>query len=93
MPVKGNGQKANKNAMSSSSIQDLSLKQRLLNSKEIGLYLGMTSAAIYQRVSRRQIPFIKWGRATKFDLQKINEWLEEQSVEPLLIGEILGEKV
>lgn len=57
------------------------MNQRLLNVKEVSELTGLSKNTIYCWVSQRRIPFVKCGRLTKFDLQKIDEWIEENSVE------------
>jgi len=57
------------------------VNQRLLNVSELSEYLGLPKNTIYAWVSQRRIPFVKCGRLTKFDLQKIEAWIEENSIE------------
>jgi len=57
------------------------MNRRLLSVTELSEYLGLPKNTIYARVSQRRIPFVKCGRLTKFDLEKIEEWIEENSVE------------
>lgn len=55
--------------------------KRLLNVQELSEYTGLSTSTIYSWVSQTRIPFVKLGRLTRFDLQKIEEWIEENSVE------------
>ncbi|MBA7493911.1 hypothetical protein ES702_04476 [subsurface metagenome] len=57
------------------------MDRRLLNVKELSELTGLSENTIYCWVSQRRIPFVKLGRLTRFDLQKIEEWIEENSVE------------
>jgi len=57
------------------------MNRRLLNVEELSEYIGLSTSTIYSWVSQRRIPFVKCGRLTKFDLQRIDEWIEESSVE------------
>jgi len=57
------------------------MDRRLININELSQYIGLSTSTIYSWVSQRRIPFVKCGRLTKFDLQRINEWIEESSVE------------
>ena len=59
------------------------MEKRLLNARELGEYLGKSPGAIYQMVSRRQIPFVRMGGSTKFDLRSIDSWIKKQEVKPL----------
>ncbi len=55
------------------------MNQRLLNVSELSEYLGLPKNTIYAWVSQRRIPFVKCGRLTRFDLQKIEQWIEGNS--------------
>jgi len=57
------------------------MDRRLLNINELSEYIGLSTSTIYSWVSQRRIPFVKCGRLTKFDLQRIDEWIKESSVE------------
>ncbi len=57
------------------------MNRRLLNVEEIAHLLDMSKDTIYKWVTQRKIPFVKCGRLTKFDLQKIEKWIEENSIE------------
>jgi len=57
------------------------MNRRLLNVKELSELTGLSENTIYCWVSQGRVPFVKLGRLTKFDLQKIEEWIEENSVE------------
>jgi len=57
------------------------MNKRLININELSEYIGLSISTIYSWVSQRRIPFVKCGRLTKFDLQRIDEWIEESSVE------------
>jgi excisionase family DNA binding protein len=56
------------------------MEKRLLNIKELSEYLGVKEHTLYIWVSQRRIPFVKCGRLTKFDLKKIDKWIEENAV-------------
>ena len=57
------------------------MNRRLLNVEELSELTGLSKNTIYCWVSQRRIPFVKCGRLTKFDVQKIEKWIEENSVE------------
>ena len=57
------------------------MNRRLLNVKEVSELTGLSRNIVYCWVSQRRIPFVKCGRLTKFDLQKIDEWIEKNSVQ------------
>lgn len=52
--------------------------ERLLTADEIAEHLGFTKGTVYQKVSRGEIPYVKLGRAVRFRLSEIEEWIEEQ---------------
>ncbi len=55
------------------------VNKRLININELSEYIGLSISTIYSWVSQRRIPFVKCGRLTKFDLPRIDEWIEENS--------------
>jgi len=55
------------------------MDKRLININELSEYIGLSTSTIYSWVSQRRIPFVKCGRLTKFDLQRIDKWIEETS--------------
>ena len=59
------------------------LKRRLVDIHEVAAYTGLAVQTLYAMVSQRRIPFVKMGRLTKFDLVKIDSWIEKNSVMPI----------
>ena len=57
------------------------MNKKLININELSEYIGLSISTLYSWVSQRRIPFVKCGRLTRFDLQRIDEWIEESSVE------------
>ena len=57
------------------------VNRRLLNVEELSELTGLSKNTIYCWVSQRRIPYVKCGRLTKFDIQRIDEWIKESSVE------------
>ncbi len=57
------------------------MNKRLININELSEYIGLSSSTIYSWVSQRRIPFVKCGRLTKFDLERIDDWIKENSVQ------------
>ncbi len=57
------------------------MNKRLININELSEYIGLSTSTIYSWVSQRRIPFVKCGRLTKFDLERINNWIKESSVQ------------
>ncbi len=56
------------------------MDKRLYDVEEIAEYLGVRVCAMNSWVSQREIPYVKIGSLTKFDLKQIDEWILENSV-------------
>lgn len=56
------------------------MEKRFLGIRELAEYLGITEGTVYVWVCHRKIPYLKVGRLVKFDMRKIEKWLEESSV-------------
>ncbi len=52
----------------------------MLNTHKLAKELNLSESGIYQMVSQRKIPFIKIGRAIRFDLEDIEKWIEEKKI-------------
>lgn len=59
----------------------MTLHKRLINAQELSGMLGISINTVYCWVSQKKIPFVKCGRLTKFNVQRIDEWIRENSVE------------
>ncbi|MFB3108442.1 MAG: helix-turn-helix domain-containing protein [Candidatus Binatia bacterium] len=46
-------------------------------------YTGLSIHTIYTMVSQRRTPFVKLGRCLRFDLDRLDEWIKENSVMPM----------
>jgi excisionase family DNA binding protein len=57
------------------------MEKRFLGLKELAQYIGVKEGTLYVWVCYRKIPYIKVGRLLKFDLHKIEKWLEERTTE------------
>ena len=53
--------------------------EKLLSVSELSGLLNCSSDFIYGLTYRREIPFIRLGRAIRFDPLKISRWIEERS--------------
>lgn len=54
--------------------------KRFLNADQLSELLGVRKDTLYRFVSQRRIPHIKIGRRTRFNPEKIMEWIEANSV-------------
>jgi excisionase family DNA binding protein len=52
---------------------------RLMNIKETAVYTGISESGLYHLVARREIPFVKIGRALKFSRWEIDRWIRANS--------------
>ena len=59
---------------------------RLFTVKEAARYLGTTSATIYTKIWRREIPFIKLGRSVRLDIHDLDEMIDRGRVGSHEIG-------
>ncbi len=50
----------------------------MLDIHELSKELKISESGIYQWVSQKKIPFVKMGRAVRFDPEDIKKWLEEK---------------
>ena len=49
--------------------------KRFLNVKELAVYLSVSEDTIRNWKKRAEIPFSKFGRSVRFDMRKIEKWL------------------
>ena len=56
------------------------MTRRLLTVKVAAEYLSMSEQALYQLVHRRSIPVVKIGRALRFDVDSLNNWIQEHLI-------------
>lgn len=49
---------------------------RLLNAADLATYLSTTERHVRELVYRRAIPFVKIGRALRFDRVVIDRWID-----------------
>ena len=50
-------------------------EQRFLDMKEVCVYTHLSKSNVYKKVSKDEIPHIKLGTKTLFDIQQINSWI------------------
>ncbi len=59
-----------------------SVGKRLLNVKETAQYLGLEVDTVYKKSRLRELPFVKVGRALRFDIRALDR-LIEQNAKPI----------
>ena len=53
---------------------------RLLNVQEAARYMAVSVSTLYGWVWQRRIPFVKMGRALRFDVHDLNRFIETSRV-------------
>ena len=56
------------------------IEKRLLNVPEVANYLGFSIGAIRKWVRQGTIPYNKVNGGIRFDIERINQWLQEETV-------------
>lgn len=56
--------------------------EKLLEPRELAARLNVSREAVYDKVKRGELPFVRIGRLIRFDPVKIEEWLERQTYIP-----------
>jgi len=57
--------------------------KRLLNVKEAAQYLGLEVDTVYKKARLRELPFVKVGRALRFDVKELDRYIEKNA-KPIL---------
>jgi len=57
------------------------MEKKLLEIKELSAYLGVKVNTLYSWVNQQKIPYVKINRLVRFEIQRIDEWLEKKAVE------------
>ncbi len=56
------------------------MDRRYLSPQELSDYTGLDVSTIYLWVRQRKMPFIKISRLVKFDIRKIDNWLQKNEI-------------
>ena len=59
------------------------IRRRLLNVREAAQYLDLEVDTVYKKARLREIPCVKVGRALRFDLQALERFIEEHTLETI----------
>ena len=54
----------------------ITIERRYLNVYEVALYLGFSASAIRKWVRQGMIPFNKVNGGIRFDIKRINNWVD-----------------
>jgi excisionase family DNA binding protein len=60
-----------------------SIGRRLLNVREAAQYLDLEVDTVYKKSRLREVPSVKVGRALKFDVQALNQYIEQHTIESI----------
>ena len=57
--------------------------KRLLNVREAAEYLGLQRDTIYRKARLRELPYVKVGRALRFDVVALQRYIVEHTIETI----------
>ena len=57
----------------------VTIEKRFLNVPEVAKYLGLSISAIRKWVRLGKIPFNKVNGSIRFDIERINRWIDQKS--------------
>lgn len=60
-----------------------SVGKRLLNVVEAAGYLGLQVDTVYKKARMRELPFVKVGRALRFDVKALERFVEQHTIETI----------
>ncbi len=59
------------------------MEKRFIGVKEMSEYLGLTEGTLYVWVCQKRIPHLKIGKALRFDMREIENWLKDKRIKEL----------
>jgi excisionase family DNA binding protein len=57
--------------------------KRLLNVEEAAGYLGLKVDTVYKKARLRELPFVKVGRALRFDKKALDRLIEQHTIKTI----------
>jgi excisionase family DNA binding protein len=51
----------------------------LLTVDEIAIFLNVSRATVYNLINKKDLPFVKIGRSTRFNANDVMQWVKEQN--------------
>jgi len=57
--------------------------RRLLNVKEAARFLALEVDTVYKKARLRELPFVKVGRALRFDVEALQRFIEQHTIETI----------
>ena len=64
-------------------VSNNSVGKRLLNVEEAAGYLGLKVDTVYKKARLRELPFVKVGRALRFDKQALDRLIEQHTIKTI----------
>ena len=61
-------------------VEEIKMKDRFLTTREAADFLGLSLSTLYTWVSEKRIPFHRLGRALRFRLTELEDWLDENAI-------------
>jgi excisionase family DNA binding protein len=75
--------KKNEMASGASVVSNGGVGKRLLNVREVAVYLGVTVDTVYRMARLRTLPSVKVGRALRFDVKALERFVEEHTIKTI----------
>ena len=57
--------------------------KRLLNVREAAQFLELEVDTVYKKARLREVPYVKVGRALRFDLKALERFIEQHTIETI----------
>jgi excisionase family DNA binding protein len=64
-------------------VLDIANGKRLLNVREAAQYLGLEVDTVYKKARLREVPYVKVGRALRFDVKALERFIEQHTIETI----------
>jgi excisionase family DNA binding protein len=64
-------------------VSNRSVDKRLLNVTEAAMYLGLKVDTVYKKAQLRELPFVKVGRALRFDIRALERYVELHTIQTI----------
>jgi excisionase family DNA binding protein len=64
-------------------VSNSSVGKRLLNAEEAAEFLGLKVDTVYKKARLRELPSVKVGRALRFDVQALERFVEQHTIETI----------
>jgi len=64
-------------------MSNIGIARRLLNVREAAQYLGLEVDTVYKKSRLREVPCVKVGRALRFDVRALEQYIEQHSIQTI----------